>query len=165
MHPAAFFHFAQADGLQEHMISCETTQKPLMLFHLVHNHGVTNALVFTKSTESTTRLVRLFEFFEKAWSAETPSHQPVMARAYSSDLGAAERKSILEKFRAQEIQMYGLWYSENLLYLYFQIQTRVLGFDIPWNRYKSCIARRELRCSGGHAEVCSSSRTNCSCRA
>jgi ATP-dependent RNA helicase DDX51/DBP6 len=99
------------------MISCETTHKPLMLFHLVHNHGVTNALVFTKSTESTTRLVRLFEFFEKAWAAETRSHQPVMARAYSSDLGVAERKSILEKFKAQEIQMYGLWLSENLLYL------------------------------------------------
>lgn len=80
-----------------------------MLFHLVHNHGITNALVFTKSAESTTRLVRLFEFFEKARTGPGSGLQSpaiVVAQAYSSDLGANERKTILEKFKAQEIQMY-----------------------------------------------------------
>ena len=94
------------------MIVCDASQKPLMLFHLVHSVGVTNALVFTKSTESTLRLVQLFEFFE---SARADSHEagaekrkPVVVRAYSSDLGALERKSILESFKAQEIEMYAL---------------------------------------------------------
>jgi ATP-dependent RNA helicase DDX51/DBP6 len=40
-----------------------------MFFHLVHSVGVTNALVFTKSTELTLRLVQLIDFFQAARSA------------------------------------------------------------------------------------------------
>lgn len=89
------------------MIVCESTQKPLILFHLVHSHRVTNTLVFTKSAESTTRLVRLFEFFEAARTADHKgeSRPQIVIQAYSSDSGASERKAILEKFKAQEIQM------------------------------------------------------------
>ncbi|TFY55761.1 hypothetical protein EVG20_g9201 [Dentipellis fragilis] len=58
--------FSMPASLKEHMIVCESSQKPLVLFHLVQTHGVRNALVFTKSAESTQRLVRLFEFFERA---------------------------------------------------------------------------------------------------
>jgi len=90
------------------MITCESTQKPLMLFYLVHNHGISNALVFTKSAESTTRLVRLFEFFESAWVSSAPSdvtRLPTTMRSYSSDLGVGERKAILDKFKKGEIQM------------------------------------------------------------
>jgi ATP-dependent RNA helicase DDX51/DBP6 len=94
------------------MIVCDASQKPLMLFHLVHTVGVTNALVFTKSTESTLRLVQLIEFFEAARSdgheAAAEKRKPVVVRAYSSELGALERKSILEKFKAQEIEMFAL---------------------------------------------------------
>ena len=90
------------------MIVCEPSQKPLMFFYLVHAHNVTNALVFTKSAESTSRLVRLFEFFEKAHASHTGAgtSKEHVVRAYSSDLSASERKSILEKFKAQEIQMF-----------------------------------------------------------
>lgn len=88
------------------MIVCDSSQKPLMLFHLVRSHGVTNALVFTKSADSTTRLVRLFEFFETALATADGDRQKVVARAYSSDLSAGERKSLLEQFRKQEIHMY-----------------------------------------------------------
>jgi len=91
------------------MIVCESSLKPLMLFHLVHTHGVINALVFTKSAESTTRLVRLFELFETARAAEHRGEdRQIVVRAYSSDAGASERKAILEKFKAQEVQMYVL---------------------------------------------------------
>ena len=81
-----------------------------MLFHLVRTHGVINALVFTKSAESTTRLVRLFELFETARAAEHrgEDRRQIVVRAYSSDAGASERKAILEKFKAQEVQMYVL---------------------------------------------------------
>ncbi len=50
-------------GLQEHMVVCDSSQKPL-----VYSVRVTNALVFTKSAESTLRPVQLFEFFEAARS-------------------------------------------------------------------------------------------------
>ncbi|KAI0360139.1 DEAD-domain-containing protein [Trametes cingulata] len=97
--------FTMPATLREHMLVCESSAKPLMLFHLVHTRGVTNALVFTKSAESTTRLVRLFEFFENARHDADKSSKAVVARAYSSDLAPAERKSILEQFKNQEINI------------------------------------------------------------
>ena len=87
------------------MVVCESSVKPLILFHLVHARSVTNALVFTKSAESTARLVRLFEFFESALSGSSQTKE-IVARAYSSDLAPGERKAILEQFRNQDIQMY-----------------------------------------------------------
>ena len=86
------------------MLVCSPAEKPLMLFHLVHAHDVVNALVFTKSAESTARLVKLFEFFEAAIDTERRG-PAVVARAYSSDLSPSERKSILEQFKNQEIHM------------------------------------------------------------
>ncbi|KAG6918650.1 hypothetical protein DXG01_012769 [Tephrocybe rancida] len=99
--------FSMPVTLTEHMIVCESSQKPLMFFHLVHAHQVTNALVFTKSADSTSRLVQLFDFFEKtrAQNAMAGAVQQIVVRAYSSDLPASERKSILQKFKAQEIQI------------------------------------------------------------
>lgn len=91
---------------QEHMIVMESTQKPLAFFHLVHQLNVTNALVFTKSAESTIRLVRLFDFFE-AERARNLNVAPLIVRSYSSDLLAQERKTILEQFKNQKIHMFG----------------------------------------------------------
>ena len=88
------------------MLVCSSSQKPLALLHLVHAHGVTNALVFTKSAESTTRLVRLLEFFETSYASATEGQKAKAVYAYSSDLSAPERKSILEKFKSKEIDMF-----------------------------------------------------------
>ena len=92
------------------MLVCDAARKPLMLFWLVLQRGVRGALVFTKSAESTTRLVRLFEFFEAAFHGSQGQGQgkPIVARAYSSDLAPAERKSILERFKNQEVGLFGL---------------------------------------------------------
>lgn len=99
------------------MLVVPSSQKPLMLFHLVHTHNVKNALVFTKSAESTGRLVKLFEFFERT-RVQAQSQPPmqvdgeeevgkeIVVKAYSSDLGAAERRILLEKFREGEVDMY-----------------------------------------------------------
>ncbi|KAK1219382.1 ATP-dependent RNA helicase dbp6 [Marasmius sp. AFHP31] len=92
--------FTFPDTLKEHMVVCETAKKPLILFHLVHRYRISNALIFTKSAESTARLVHLFDFFEKSQSSSQ-----IAIRAYSSDLGASERKTILQKFKDQEIQI------------------------------------------------------------
>lgn len=91
---------------QEHMIVSQTSQKPLMLFHLVHTVGIRNALVFTKSAESTTRLVRLFEFFEVARLSKADASTKIVVHAYSSDLAPSTRKDILDNFKKQEIHMY-----------------------------------------------------------
>ena len=81
--------------------------------HLVEkNAEITNALVFTKSTESTLRPVRLFEFFEAARSTgegndATQFKNPVIVQDYSSDLSLSEHKSVLGKFRVQKIDIVG----------------------------------------------------------
>jgi len=86
------------------MIVCDSSRKPLIFFHLVLGRNVTDALIFTKSTESTTRLVRLFNFFQKEYIAH--DHQSLyVASAYSSDLLVSDRKTILEQFKAQRINM------------------------------------------------------------
>ena len=92
------------------MIVCESSQKPLILFHLVHAHGIRNALVFTKSAESTVRLVRLFEFFETIRSSSSgPSPiTSISACAYSSDLPPNDRKSILDQFKNEKVHLYVL---------------------------------------------------------
>ncbi|CAA7267090.1 unnamed protein product [Cyclocybe aegerita] len=96
--------FSMPATLSEHMVIMEPNLKPLVFFHLVHTRGITSALVFTKSAESTTRLVRLFEFFETV-RCENLSVTPFAMRAYSSDLPANERKMILEQFKSQRIQI------------------------------------------------------------
>ncbi|KAH6913155.1 ATP-dependent RNA helicase [Coprinopsis sp. MPI-PUGE-AT-0042] len=98
--------FAVPDTLKEHMVVCSPADKPLIMFHLVHGHSIKNTLVFTKSAESTTRLLRLFEFFEEARTADGgPGDGRVIAKAYSSDSAPSERKTILDDFKAQKINI------------------------------------------------------------
>ncbi|KAI0783558.1 DEAD-domain-containing protein [Abortiporus biennis] len=100
--------FTMPATLSEHMIVCESSEKPLMLFYLIYTHGISNALVFSKSAESTTRLVRLFEFFETFWNSQngtSSQRKSLSLKAYSSDLSAGDRRVILEKFKAQEINV------------------------------------------------------------
>lgn len=89
------------------MVVTTTARKPLMLFYLIHYLNVTNALVFTNSTESTESLVKLLECFEDAWAENrkrNSANRPV-ARAYSSELNPAERKALLEDFKSQKISL------------------------------------------------------------
>lgn len=90
--------------VQERMIVSTSLQKPLMFFYLAHSYRINNALVFTKSAESTTRLVRLFEMFESA-RAGNLGVNPLVVRAYSSDLPANERKIILDQFKNQKVHV------------------------------------------------------------
>jgi len=85
------------------MIVCDSSQKPLMLFYLAHVRRVDNALVFTKSAESTARLVKLFELLEE--NSPMAGNHKFVIRPYSSDLPPSERKSILEQFKQKEIDM------------------------------------------------------------
>ena len=82
---------------------CDPSQKPLILFYLAHACQVDNTLVFTKSAESTTRLVKLFELFEEIFPmAGAPKFS---IRPYSSDLPSSDRKYILEQFKEKKINV------------------------------------------------------------
>jgi len=85
------------------MIVCDSSQKPLILFYLVHARQVDNALVFTKSAESTARLVKLFELFEESFLIA--GTQKFTIRPYSSDLPPQDRKYILEQFKEKKINV------------------------------------------------------------
>ncbi|KAL5634641.1 hypothetical protein ACGC1H_002625 [Rhizoctonia solani] len=87
------------------MCVCSPADKPLVLFHLVHTYGVRNALIFTKSAESTTRLVQLFKFFEAARNKDLSETKSVIMQAYSSDLSNQERKSVIERFKEGRIDL------------------------------------------------------------
>ncbi|KAG0362492.1 P-loop containing nucleoside triphosphate hydrolase protein [Gamsiella multidivaricata] len=52
-------------GLTENMVVCETSEKPLMVLHLLHHLNVRSALCFTKSVESAHRLYKLVQLYEK----------------------------------------------------------------------------------------------------
>jgi len=91
-------------SLSENYVVTTTELKPLVLFHIVLQHNIRNALVFTKSTESTGRLLRLWETFETRRLASPDENRmivqsPIVAKAFSSDLSPALRKSILADFR------------------------------------------------------------------
>ena len=111
-----------------------------MLVHLIHQHHVNNALVFTKSAESTSRLVKLIEFFEKSFASSPggSSMKTSVVQAYSSELNTTKRKKILETFKDAEV---GMWVPKRspsrLLIQPFHIYRLVCsdvisrGIDIP----------------------------------
>ncbi|KAI0322540.1 P-loop containing nucleoside triphosphate hydrolase protein [Amylostereum chailletii] len=124
--------FSMPATLKEHMLVCESSVKPLVLFHLVHRQGVKNALVFTKSAESTLRLVRLFDFFEKARleALGDTTTKPIVVQAYSSDLSPSDRKNALEKFKNQDID---LLVASDLISRGIDIShvAHVVSYDVP----------------------------------
>ncbi|KAG0209322.1 ATP-dependent RNA helicase dbp6 [Mortierella sp. NVP41] len=78
-------------GLTEHMIVCETSEKPLMVLHLLHHLQVRSALCFTKSVESAHRLYKLIQLYEKI-RTNTPTPTPA----------AAEKKEAKKSSKEQE---------------------------------------------------------------
>ena len=76
--------------------------KPLNLIHLIHHseYGVRGGLIFTKSVESASRLVRLLEYFEEAWLEER-----VVVRGYTSEMKPAERKRLLAEFAEGKVTL------------------------------------------------------------
>ena len=97
--------FTMPAGLKEHYITTSTARKPLVFFHLVLSREISNALVFTKSANSTARLVKLLEFLEETYHETRPKTKRSVIQAYSSDLSPSERRSILDRFKKQEIDM------------------------------------------------------------
>ncbi|KZP00427.1 DEAD-domain-containing protein [Calocera viscosa TUFC12733] len=127
--------FAVPETLAEHLLVVPTDLKPLYLFHLLHTHPITNALIFTKSAESTTRLLRLLEFFESSWAAEEAGREAVIARAYSSELPKGERRAILDQFKNGHI---GILVASDLIARGIDIPSvaHVVNYDAPLDMRK-----------------------------
>lgn len=96
--------FALPAELTERMLILPPALKPLNLIHLIHSSSfnATPALVFTKSVEAATRLVKLLEFFEDAFIGST---KRVTVRAYTRDMAPAERKRLLADFAAGDVDV------------------------------------------------------------
>lgn len=52
---------------------CDTSEKPLMVLHLLHHRKVRSALCFTKSVESAHRLYKLIQLYERQRTSPTPA--------------------------------------------------------------------------------------------
>ena len=92
------------------MVITSAPLKPLVLFYLIQKNRIENALVFTKSTESTVRLLHLFEYFSRATNdsmevGDDRTAKSIKAEAFSSDLAPAQRTVVLERFKRQEVDV------------------------------------------------------------
>lgn len=70
-------------------------------------------------------------------SKESQSSSSIVVQAYSSDLPAAERKNILEKFKAQEIQMFVFFFIRRwrlILTLLFFVSPQISMFRLNFSR-------------------------------
>jgi ATP-dependent RNA helicase DDX51/DBP6 len=94
---------------QEYYLVTPTEHKPIALFDLLERERITSALVFTKSTESATRLLTLF----RKLAHKKHGHQALSAVAFSSDLTPQQRRAALMEFRQGQTQ---LWVSCFLIY-------------------------------------------------
>ncbi|GJJ73879.1 ATP-dependent RNA helicase DDX51/DBP6 [Entomortierella parvispora] len=77
-------------GLTEHMIVCETSEKPLMVLHLLHHLQVRSALCFTKSVESAHRLYKLIQLYEKIRT--NPSLMPAASTPKAKQDASKEKR-------------------------------------------------------------------------
>jgi ATP-dependent RNA helicase DDX51/DBP6 len=82
--------------------------KPLNLLHLLHtpSYGITSALCFTKSVDSSNRLLKLVEFFEDAYvGGGVGGGKKLVVRGYSGELGSGERSKLLNDFKKGAIDV------------------------------------------------------------
>ena len=81
--------------LSERLVVCEEDRKPLYLIYLLHSEAHTRSLCFTRSLQSTERLMRLLQLAcpEKA------------IESFSSNTIAAERQAVLDRFNTDKIDL------------------------------------------------------------
>ena len=132
------------------MVITSASLKPLVLFYLIQEQRIRNVLVFTKSTESTIRLLHLFEYFFHARRGSTGADddytaKSVKAEAFSSDLAPVQRMATLERFKRQEVSAcVNLWSYSHQLLKRKAAKVDLLRPDIPWPGHPTCISRHQL---------------------
>lgn len=94
--------FALPAELAEKVLILPPAVKPLNLIHLLHGFSASPALVFTKSVEAASRLVKLLTFFEDAYLG---SGKRLVVRGYTRDMASSERKTLLADFGAGKVDV------------------------------------------------------------
>lgn len=79
------------------MIVCDTSEKPLMVLHLLHQRKVRSALCFTKSVESAHRLYKLIQLYERQRTSPTPVTKDNTTAAKIEEIGEKETKEESEE--------------------------------------------------------------------
>lgn len=107
-------HFTLPATLQEYMLVVPTSLKPLYLIHLLLNppksdnagQGMRRTLIFTKSVDSSLRLVRLLNLFlEVQQHGKNQGEHKLRVADYSSDLTPARRRELLASFRSDQLDI------------------------------------------------------------
>ncbi|KAL1920871.1 uncharacterized protein VTP21DRAFT_11506 [Calcarisporiella thermophila] len=96
--------YTTPSGLREHMIVCESAEKPMIVMHLLKNVGINSALCFTKSVEAARRLCKLVSLFDDI-DRKNEGVGKVTVAEFSSELDKKSRTTLLKRFARGEIQL------------------------------------------------------------
>ncbi|CAK4070528.1 unnamed protein product [Aphanomyces euteiches] len=88
--------FTTPANLEEAMIECESTEKPLVLLELLHQFENQLTIVFTASINATHRLCRLLQLYSTA---------PESVREYSSSLTQKQRSQLVQQCKKGAIKI------------------------------------------------------------
>ncbi|WWC98297.1 hypothetical protein V866_005188 [Kwoniella sp. B9012] len=96
--------FSFPSTLSEKMLILPSALKPLNLIHLIYSteFSISNGLIFTKSVESSQRLLNLLQFFNDAFIS---GGKKVVVKGYTGELKSSERKRILSDFTEGKINL------------------------------------------------------------
>ncbi|OCF56210.1 ATP-dependent RNA helicase DDX51/DBP6 [Kwoniella mangroviensis CBS 10435] len=96
--------FSFPSTLSEKMLILPSALKPLNLIHLIYSteFGISNGLIFTKSVESSQRLLNLLQFFNDAFIS---GGKKLVVKGYTGELKSSERKRILSDFSEGKINL------------------------------------------------------------
>ncbi|OQS04504.1 DEAD/DEAH box RNA helicase [Thraustotheca clavata] len=88
--------FSTPENLEEGMIECEATEKPLILLELLHKFDGQLTIIFTSSINATHRLCRLLQLH---------SSNPDSVREYSSTLNQKQRSQLVQACHKGQIKV------------------------------------------------------------
>ncbi|KAL2314171.1 ATP-dependent RNA helicase dbp6 [Schizosaccharomyces pombe] len=90
--------FSVPPTLQEYHVSV-SSEKPILLYHLIHSKNLTNILCFVKSNEAAARLHRLLELIHESLN------QSFSCGLFTSSLSRDERKKIISRFATGDLNL------------------------------------------------------------
>lgn len=93
--------FELPSSLTERSIILPPALKPLNLLYLLHTEGAAPSIVFTKSVDAASRLVRLLTYFEQAYIGG----KKLSVASFTRDMKPSERKAMLSDFAAGKLDV------------------------------------------------------------
>ncbi|WVW80576.1 hypothetical protein I302_102562 [Kwoniella bestiolae CBS 10118] len=126
--------FSFPSTLSEKMLILPSALKPLNLIHLIYSteFGINSGLIFTKSVESSQRLLNLLTFFNDAY---INAGRKVVVSGYTGEMKAGERRRVLSDFGEGKIN---LLVCSDLIARGMDLPTvsNVISYDVPLDMRK-----------------------------